>query len=56
MTVILNFFHNGRHRYSISVDTRKKGDPNFEGVGNWKFFCKIDIKEMTVIYSFFHNG
>ena len=23
---------------------KKTGDPNFGGVGNWKFFCMINIK------------
>ena len=44
------------HWYSISVDTRKTGDRNFEGVGNWKFFRMIDIYEMVAIFWFFHNG
>ena len=53
MAAIFQFFHNGRHWYSISVDTQKTGDPNFKGVGNWKFFCTIDIKEMAAIFQFF---
>ena len=24
--------------------------------GNWKFFCKIDIKEMAAIFQCSHNG
>ena len=35
--------------------TLKTGDPNF-GVGNQKFFCMIDIYEMTAIFQIFHNG
>ena len=34
------FFHNGQCRYSISVDTRKTGDPNFGRMGGsviWNF-------------------
>ena len=27
MAVIFQFFHNGQHRYSISVDTQKTRDP-----------------------------
>ena len=56
MAAIFQFFHNGWHWYSISIDTRKTGDPNFGGVGNWKFFHTIDIKEMAAIFQFFHNG
>ena len=56
MADIFQFFHNGQHWYSISVDTQKTGVPNFGGVSNWKFFCMIDIKEMAAIFQFFHNG
>ena len=55
MATIFQFFHNGRHWYSISVDTWKTGDQNFGGVGNLKFFHTIDINEMAAIFQFFHN-
>ena len=53
MADIFQFFHNGQHWYSISVNSRKTGDPNFGMVSNWKVFCKIDIKEMADIFQFF---
>ena len=56
MAATFQFLHNGRHWYSISIDTRKTRDPNFQGVNNLKFFCAIDIKEMLAIFQFFHNG
>ena len=57
MAAIFQFFHNGQHWYSISVDTQKTRHPNFGGgVGNLKFFCLIDINEMAAIFQFFHNG
>ena len=36
---------------------KETGDPDLGGgVSNWKFFHMIDIKEMAVIFQFFHNG
>ena len=35
---------------------RKPETQNFGGVSNWKLFHIIDIKEMAVIFQFFHNG
>ena len=32
MVVIVRCFHNGQHKYLISVYTWKTGDPNFRGV------------------------
>ena len=31
MAAIFQFFHNGQHWYSISVDTQKTREPNFGG-------------------------
>ena len=31
MAAILQFFQNGQHWYSVSVNTRKTRDPNFGG-------------------------
>ena len=36
-TAIFPIFCNGRHQFCVSVNTQKTGDPNFRGVGNWKF-------------------
>ena len=56
MAAIFQFFHNGQHLYSISIDTQKTRDPNFGGLGNLKFFCMIDINKMAAIFPLFHNG
>ena len=56
MRDIFQFFHNGRHWYSVSVNTQKSGDPNFGGISNLNFFCTININEMRAIFQFFHNG
>ena len=56
MAAIFQIFHNDKHWYSISVNTRKTGDANFGGVSNLKFFHMIDINEMAAIFQFFHNG
>ena len=37
MRAIFQFFHNGWHWYSISVDTQKTGDPYCGGISNLKF-------------------
>ena len=55
-----NFCHNGRHWYSVSIDTQKTGNPNsWEGglvIWNFSIWLMIDIKEMAAIFQFFHNG
>ena len=56
MAAIFQFFHNGQHWYSVSINTQKTGDPNFGGVGHLNFFHTINIKEMAAIFQFFHNG
>ena len=56
MVAIFQFFHNGWHWYSISINIQKTGDPNLGGVGNLKFFHTIDINKMAAIFQFFHNG
>ena len=38
--VIFPTFHNGRHQFCISIETQKTEDPNFRGVGNWKFHSR----------------
>ena len=53
MAAIFQFFHNGQHWYSISVNTWKTKDPNFWGDGNLKFFRMIDINKMAAIFQFF---
>ena len=53
MVAIFQFFHSGKHLYSISVDTQKTRDPNFVVVSNLKFFHTIDIYEMAAIFQFF---
>ena len=30
--------------------------PKLGGVGNLKFFCRMNINEMVAIFQFFHNG
>ena len=56
MGAIFQFFHNGQHWYSVSVDTQKTRDQNFWGGQYLKFFCMINIYEMAAIFQFFHNG
>ena len=56
MAAIFQFFHNGQCWYSVSVNTMKTRDPNFEGVSILKFFCTININKMAAIFQFFHNG
>ena len=64
MRAIFQYFHNGQHWYSISVDTQKTGDPNFGGVSdpnfggvsNLKIFHMININKMRAIFQSFHNG
>ena len=46
-----DLFYNGPWWYSISIDTRKTGDPNFEGVSILKFFHTIDIYKMAAIFA-----
>ena len=58
MAAIFQFFHNDQCWYSISVNTQKTEDPNFEGgggVGNLKFFHMIKIYEVAAIFQFFYN-
>ena len=43
---------NGKFRKFI----RKLETQTLGGVGNLKFFCTINIKEMAAILQFFHNG
>ena len=40
-TGIFPIFCNGRHQFSISVDTQKPGDPNFRGlvIGSFTLGC-----------------
>ena len=45
-TAIFPIFHNGWQQFSISVDTRKTGDPNFRGVGNWEFCSRKCFGEL----------
>ena len=56
MAAIFQFFHNGQHWYSISINTQKIRDPKIGVISNLKFFCMIDINEMAAIFQFFHNG
>ena len=53
---IFSIFYNGRHQFCVSVDTRKTGDPNFRGVGNWKFCSRMHFWGVTAIFSIFCNG
>ena len=56
MAAIFQFFHSGWQWSSVSVDTGKKGDPNFGSVSNLNFFHRININKMAAIFQFFHNG
>ena len=44
---------NGRHQFCVSVDTQKTGDPNFRGVGNWKFHSRMRFWGATAIFPIF---
>ena len=49
---IFPIFHNGRHQFCISVNTRKTRDPNFRGIGNWKFCSRMHFWGATAIFQF----
>ena len=53
---IFSIFNNGRHQFSISIDTRKTGDPNFRGVGNWEFCSRTCFWGAMAIFPIFSNG
>ena len=48
-------FCNGRHEFCVSVNTWKTGDPNFRGVGNWKFYSRMCFGSYGH-FPIFHNG
>ena len=53
MVAIFLFLYNGQCQFSIYVDTRKSRDPNFKGVSNLEFYCRmIFFCEMEAILSF----
>ena len=51
-TAILPIFHNGGHQFCISVNTWRTGDPNFRGVGNWKFCSRTHFWELQPFFPF----
>ena len=56
MAAIFQFFHNGQHWYSISVDTQKTGDSNFGGSVIWNFSVQLIFMKWWPFFDFFHNG
>ena len=42
--------------FAVSVNTQKSGDPNFRGVGNWKFCSRTRFWGATAIFPIFRNG
>ena len=53
MAAIFQFFHNGWHLYSVSVNTWKTGDPNFgrSVIGN--FSIRLILKKWQPFFNFF---
>ena len=57
MVAIFQFFHNGWCWYSVSVDTRKTGDPNFGGGSViWKFSIQLIFMKWWPFFNFFIMG
>ena len=55
-TAIFPIFCNGQHQFCVSVDTQKTRDPNFRGVGIWKFCSRMHFWGATAIFPIFCNG
>ena len=53
---IFLIFHNGRHQFCISVNTRKTVHPNFRGVSNWEFCSMAHFWGVRGVFLIFHNG
>ena len=53
MAAIFQFFHNGQHWYSISVNTRKTGDPNFGESVIWNFSTQSILMKCQPFFNFF---
>ena len=55
MAAIFQFFHNGQHWYSISVDTQKTRHPNFGegGLVIWNFSVWLILTKWQPFFNFF---
>ena len=53
MRAIFQFFHNGRHWYSISIDTQKTGETNFGGLVIWNFSIRLILTKWEPFFNFF---